>query len=69
MTRQILRDPKGQLLGWIQPDPSTGHILAYRAGGNVLGWYIPNFGPGGRTFDNKGQPLGQGNHLSSLFYR
>ena len=68
MARQLLRDPKGRLLGWVEREASSGYLVAYRAGGNILGWYIPDFGPGGRTFDSQGRPLGQGNHLSSLFY-
>ena len=68
MNRQDIRNAQGRLLGWLQTDPTTGQVFAHKAGGNILGYFIPTAGPDGRTYDNRGQALGNGNQLIGLFY-
>lgn len=59
--RYALRDQRGSLLGWIEPQGRL--IVAKDASGSLVGWYDPRLNT---TRNRHGVPVGTGDLLSAL---
>ena len=62
MTKQLLRDRAGRLLGWIETDSRGKQYLRDKAG-RLLGWYDPALGS---IYDRAGRLVGRSNILLTL---
>jgi hypothetical protein len=62
-SREIVRDVRGQIIGYIEHKPSVSRVEARDRHGHLLGSYDER---ADTTRDARGHPLGRGNRLMAL---
>jgi hypothetical protein len=66
MSREIVRDRAGRVLGWYEDNGVSGRINALDASGRLAGYYDKKLN---ETRDAGGRLLAKGNVLPSLVFR
>ena len=66
MSREIVRDRAGKVLGWFEDNGISGRIDARDSGGRWIGYYDKRLN---ETRDPGGRLLAKGNILPSLIFR
>jgi hypothetical protein len=66
MSREIVRDRAGRVLGWYESNGVSGRIDARNASGRWLGYFDQKLN---ETRDAGGRLLAKGNVLPSLIFR
>jgi hypothetical protein len=65
-TRAVLHDPRGTIIGTVEPQRLTGKVFARDARGILVGAYDPRLN---ETRDAHGRVIGRGNLLGALLLR
>jgi len=62
MSRQLLKKPSGEVLGWINTD-NPNRLTAHDSNGVLVGWYLAE---ANTTYNKNSILVGKGNLLSTL---